>query len=84
MPRFGVDISGKHLDRAMALLNGAGIPTIGSFPAYYGEQGPPKDWELDRLIAVVDAETADKAEVRVKDHLPDHTVGSARPLDWMV
>jgi hypothetical protein len=54
----------------MATLNGAGIPTIGFFPAQFVEQGPPQDWQLDGLVAVLDAETVDEAESRVRDNLP--------------
>lgn len=71
MERFRVTIHGDRLDRAMARLNGSGIPTIGVFPAYFVEQGPPEDFRLEGLTAFVDAEASDDAEARVKELLPD-------------
>jgi hypothetical protein len=82
MPRFKVEISGKHLERAMVALNGAGIPTIVSFGAWYGELEPPEGWQLDTLQAVLDAETGEEAEARVRDSLPadgDYDVGPVEP-----
>jgi hypothetical protein len=70
MPRFYLSIHGEHLERAMMLLNGADIPTIGAFPAYYGNQ-PPPDWHLDRLTAVLDADSEEAAKTRVHGVLPD-------------
>ena len=77
MPRFRVNINGPRLDRAMAMLNGSGIPTVGGFPADFIEQGPPADWDLDGLAAVVDAESPADAAARVQNALPadsNHTV----------
>jgi len=71
MPRFWLAVEGEHLERAMAILNGAGIPTIGVFPAHYGDQPPAGDWELFRLTAALDTETADEAEARVRAVLPE-------------
>jgi hypothetical protein len=82
VPRFKVRIDGDQLTRAMATLNGAGVPTIGIFPAYRVEAGPPEDTDLFRLTAVVDAETADGATSRVREVLPadaDYKVGDAEP-----
>ncbi len=70
VPRFNVRITGDDLERAMAALNASGIPTIASFPAYFVEQGPPEGWRLDRLMAVVDAPTANRAEELVWQALP--------------
>jgi hypothetical protein len=65
--------------RAMTLLNGANIPTIGAFEAYYGNQ-PPPDWKLLRLTAAVDAETEEDAKARVTGVLPEgYAVERRRP-----
>jgi hypothetical protein len=82
MPRFKVRVDGEPLVHAMARLNAAGIPTIGFFPAYFVEQGPPANGQLDRLSAVVEAENAKTAEARVRDELPDADYGvKAEPFD---
>jgi hypothetical protein len=70
MSRFWLMVHGDDLWRAMALLNGANIPTIGAFSAHYGDQ-PPPDWQLNRLTAAVDAETEADAKARVTAVLPD-------------
>ena len=70
MPRFWFAVEKEHLERVMAILNGVGIPTIGVFPAHFGE-GPAEAWDLFRLTAAVDAYTADKAEARLRDALPE-------------
>jgi hypothetical protein len=66
----------------MVALEGAGIPTIGIFPAYYGEQ-PPPDADLFRLRAMFDASTPEEAVARVRDNLPpdgNYTVGHAQRI----
>jgi hypothetical protein len=69
MPRFKVEIHGDDLMRVMAVLNGAGIPTIG--PASAGFTSDPGSWTTSRsMTAVVDASNPHEAEGRVKDNLP--------------
>jgi hypothetical protein len=78
MPRFKVEISGKGLERAMASLNGANIPTIGPTFIRFGQQRPKQVRVGHRMTAVLDADTAEAAEARVRDNLPadgDHDVG---------
>jgi hypothetical protein len=72
MPTFCVDISGENLDLARRYLDGRLIPTRGSFaPRWDSEQQDAWNWaDLNRLEAVLDAETAEKAEARVRDALP--------------
>jgi hypothetical protein len=78
MPQFRVPIGGEHLKRAMATLNHADIPTIGMFPAHFVEPGPAGDWQLNYLTAMLDAESAEEAQARVRGALPgDYTVGPA-------
>jgi hypothetical protein len=83
MPRFEVEIQGDGLERALATLNGAGIPTIG--PAFSGWGGDPAPWTVSReMWAVLDARSAQAAETRVRDNLPkdgDYTVLPARPFE---
>jgi hypothetical protein len=80
MARFWISVHGDDLWRAMMLLNGASIPTIGSFPAYRGDQ-PPPDWQLDRLTAAVDAKTEQDAMANVSAVLPDGYEIDRRELD---
>jgi hypothetical protein len=81
MPRFKIRIDGEQLDRARMALDRAGIPTIG--PPYYGRgESTESRGELTEstrgLGAVLDAETAEEAEARVRDNLPGgYTVHSA-------
>jgi hypothetical protein len=79
MPWFKVEIRGAGLERAMAALHGADIPTIG--PAFYWQGEVPRVAEVgDRMVAVLDAATAEAAEARVRDTLPadgGYTVESA-------
>jgi len=69
--RFWLRIQGDDLWRAMMLLNGADIPTIG---AYRGDQ-PPPDWKVFRLTAAVDAETEEAATAWVSAVLPASSLG---------
>jgi hypothetical protein len=76
MPRFSVPVDGDQLSLAMVALNGAGIPTIGVYPA--SRVGTPPPEELLRLRAVFDAGSADAAVTRVRDSLPpsgDYGIG---------
>jgi hypothetical protein len=79
MPRFKVSITGEGLDRAMAALNRANIPTIGPPFTWHGDD--PRPVRVGpRMSAVLDADTAEGAERRVRDKLPaegDHTVERA-------
>jgi hypothetical protein len=70
MTRFWLRIHGDDLGRAMVLLNGVNIPTIGIFSAYHGNQLPP-DLQLHGLTAAVDAESEGEAKSRVLSVLPD-------------
>jgi hypothetical protein len=81
MARFKVGVGGEQLDRARMALDRAGIPTIG--PPYYGRgestESRGESTESTRgLLALLDAETAEEAEARVRDNLPGgYTVESA-------
>lgn len=88
MARFEVEIQGDGLERALAALNGANIPTIG--PAFWGwGDDPGADFPASLRVgremwAVLDAGTAEAAEARVKDNLPkngDYTVLPAKPFE---
>jgi hypothetical protein len=71
LPRFKVDITGQGLERAMAALNGANIPTIGPTLTWWGDN--PRSVSVGpRMSAVLDADTAKDAESRVRDTLPAH------------
>jgi hypothetical protein len=77
MPRFRVDIHGEGEDlmRALATLNGAGIPTIG--PVTTEWVGNPASRTVDdQMSAYLKAPNADDAEARVRATLPegDYTV----------
>lgn len=71
MPRFQVEISGDGLERVLALLNGAGIPTIGPVFTWFGEQRPQQVRVGYQMLAVLDADNAEEAEAHVRDNLPD-------------
>ncbi len=81
MPRFKVEIHGEGLERALAALNGADIPTIGPTFTWFGDQRFQQVRVGDRMLAVLDADSAEEAEARMKDNLPDddYDVGAAEP-----
>ena len=83
MPQFRVHIGGERLERVMATLNHADVPTIGMFPAYFVEPGPAGEWELNYLTAMPNADTAEEAEARVREVVPDddYTVGPAELVE---
>jgi hypothetical protein len=82
--RFKVGISGEHLDRARAALNRADIPTIGPLYYWLSEQEVVES-KRRRLLAVLDAETAEEAKARVRDNLPANgngNYGIGDPETW--
>jgi hypothetical protein len=83
MPRFEIEIQGDGLERALATLNAAGIPTIG--PAFSAWGSDPAEWRVsNEMWAVLDARSAEAAEARVRDNLPkdaDYTVLPAKPFE---
>jgi hypothetical protein len=76
MPRFTVRITGEDLDGAKAALEGAGILETKDAGAGY-----VPEMKLSALSAVLDADTAEDAEARVRDVLPegDYDVERAEP-----
>jgi hypothetical protein len=69
MPRFTVDIHGEDLMRALAALNGAGIPTIG--PVTTEWVGDPASRTVDtQMSAYLKAASSERAEARVRENLP--------------
>lgn len=83
MPRFQVSIEGGDLDRANAMLNGAGVATMGAAGGRWsGDEG---DRSLQKLAAVVEAETVTDAVDRVSELLPKDegyvTEAGPAPLD---
>jgi hypothetical protein len=66
MPRFTVRITGGDLDGAKAALEGAGILETKEAGAGY-----VPEMKLQALSAVLDADTAEDAEARVRDVLPE-------------
>jgi hypothetical protein len=73
MPRFVLLIRGDDLDHAMVALNAASIPTIGPESGGFPE-------EIATLQVLVEADTPEDAEDRVRAKLPegDYEVGIAR------
>ena len=81
MARFYLSIEGDALERAMLALNAVNIPTIAVTEAYYGNE-PPADWKFHGLTAVLDADSSEVAQARVRDVLPDgYRVSIRAPLD---
>jgi hypothetical protein len=80
MPPFKVRIEGDGLEPVTAALGSAHIDYYGPGGAGYESQ---ESWETASFMhAVVEAETPEEAEARVKDNLPegDFTVAPAEPL----
>jgi hypothetical protein len=81
MPKFVVQVTGGDLEQANAVLNGAGIPTIGTTEAYY-ESEANQPHPLMILRAVVEAETPDRAAAQVSAALAgegSYTTGRVEP-----
>ncbi len=81
MPRFKVPVFGKDLEWAEHALHDAGIE-IASRPDRIWLDGMRRVLRLGRrMTAWLDADTAQEAEDRVSDALPDdhYTVGQAEP-----
>jgi hypothetical protein len=79
MPRFKGEIAGEGLDRTQAVLNSADIPTLGPYILLPrpGEESSPREVTVGRQMwAVLDAVSAEAAEVRVKQALAE--------ADWNV
>jgi hypothetical protein len=76
MPRFTVRITGGDLDGAKAALEGARILETKEAGAGY-----VPEMKVHALSAVLDADTAEDAEARVRDVLPegDYDVERAEP-----
>jgi hypothetical protein len=64
MPRFEVVIRGEGLERGLAALNDAGIPTLGPAFTWYGDQSEPP-LVGNFMFAVLDAGAPGEAESRV-------------------
>ncbi len=80
MPQFKVPIWGKGLERARQALHDAGIKTRAGPDWLHGVRRVLRLGR--RMTAQLDADTAQEAEDRVKDALPDddYTVGPAEPV----
>jgi hypothetical protein len=63
MAQFTVRVSGVDLDRARGQLSAAGVEVPG------GGGGPG----IEEVVALVEAETAEKAEARVRDALDNES-----------
>ena len=88
MSRSEVVIRGQGLERALGVLNEAGIPTLGPTFTWYGDQpAPPRVGNF--MFAVLDADTPGEAESRVAAALQplggDFNVERGKafdPKDW--
>jgi hypothetical protein len=79
---FEVPIEGEGLVQAEQALNRVQIPTLGPGYTVRGDRKSPEGTCVPRhMLAVLEAESAEDAEARVKDKLPDgdYDVGPAEP-----
>jgi len=82
MPWFEVPIEGEGLVQAEQALNLVQIPTLGPGYTTRGDRKSPEGARVPRhMLAVLEAESADDAEARVRNKLPDgdYDVGPAEP-----
>jgi hypothetical protein len=82
MPWFEVPIEGEGLVQAEQALNRVQIPTLGPGYTGRGDRKSPEGVRVPRhMLAVLEAESGEDAEARVRDALPDddYTVGPAEP-----
>jgi hypothetical protein len=79
MPRFSVQVESDNAEQARGELNAAGIPTIGPAFAYFTLSPETTSVTSRHVIAVLDAEIANKAESRVRSIVgPDCEIGPTR------
>ena len=82
MQWFEVPIEGEGLVQAEQALNRVQIPTLGPGYTTRGDRKSPEGARVPRhMLAVLEAESADDAEARVRNKLPDgdYDVGPAEP-----
>jgi hypothetical protein len=79
MPQFKVPIWGKDLERARQALHDAGIKTTAGPDRLRGVRRVLRLGH--QMLALLDADSDEEAEARVKDNLPDddYDVGAAEP-----
>jgi hypothetical protein len=70
MPNFAVTIEGEGLDQVREALNRADVPTVGPPYTKFDRESDAQTHVGHRMAAVLDADTAEAAEARVRENLP--------------